>query len=161
MINRTRIIGSGGPVILTVPLAGGRDQKTSIKEIRIDNSQFWQKRHWRTIFSCYNRSPWFSYYREDLQPFFEKQHTFLIDFVLAGQAWIYDKLGWKQTWEVLKDKPADIDTLNRPANLESFRYSYHQVFQEKVGFHPDLSILDLLFCEGAARANELLGKKGG
>jgi hypothetical protein len=46
-----------------------------------------------------------------------------------------------------------------PKNYKEFNtVKYHQVFEERVGFLPNLSILDLLFCEGK-NAGRLLAQK--
>ncbi|MES1224575.1 MAG: WbqC family protein [Bacteroidota bacterium] len=51
-----------------------------------------------------------------------------------------------------------MDFRNRllPKNYVQFDgVTYRQLFEERTGFLPNLSILDLLFCEGK-KANELL-----
>src|SRR6188768_243256 len=62
--NRCQVAGPLKVIDLTVPLVGGRDQKTLITGIWIDNNSRWQWQHWRTIESCYNKSPFFFYYKD-------------------------------------------------------------------------------------------------
>jgi len=167
-LNRCRIAGANGPMWLTIPLEGGRDQKSRIKDIRIDNRQTWQRRHWRSICSSYNRSPWFIFYERELQPLFEKNYTFLVDCVVESHAWVVRHLGWKQEWRLQEVRDRDfteaVDILNRSSGQDNQMKqpvpSYRQVFQETAGFFPNLSILDMLFCEGAQKTNQLLGKEG-
>ena len=61
--NRFMIAGANGIISLTVPLENGREQKRLMKDVRISNAHSWQKQHWKTIESCYNKSPWFEFYR--------------------------------------------------------------------------------------------------
>jgi hypothetical protein len=76
--NRYEIAGADGAIKLSVPLVGGRDQKASIKELKIANENNWQKQHWRTLVSCYGRSPFFEFYQPGLEPFFLKRYEFLV-----------------------------------------------------------------------------------
>src|SRR5262245_53713708 len=75
--NRCIIAGANGLIHLSVPLEGGRDQVKPMKDLKIANNQSWQKDHWRTIASSYNRSPYFEFYKEELELFFQKNFKFL------------------------------------------------------------------------------------
>ena len=59
--NRCQLAGADGIIQLSIPLEHGRDQRTIMKEVRIAGRQDWQGQHWKTIVSCYNRSPWFEF----------------------------------------------------------------------------------------------------
>src|SRR5580658_7890826 len=76
--NRCIISGANGRIHLSVPLAFGREQKTLTREVKILASSDWQKSHWKTIVSCYNRSPWFEFYRNELEALYKKQFIFLV-----------------------------------------------------------------------------------
>ena len=91
--NRCRIAGAEGVVDLSVPIAGGRDQKTIMKDVRIAAGRSWQAQHWKTIVSCYSRSPWFDYYRDGLQKLFEEPVEFLMDWDLRCLKWSLGVLG--------------------------------------------------------------------
>ncbi|MFY9153572.1 MAG: WbqC family protein, partial [Prolixibacteraceae bacterium] len=158
--NRTIILGANGPIALIVPVEKGRGPKIKIKDLRIAYDEEWQRNHWRTIFSAYNSSPFFEYYADDLEPFFRKRHEFLFD---------YNQKITETILEIL-EIPASLNFTEEfgkvPENCLNFReqispkahktnadpnYSlpeYTQVFGEKFGFVPDLSILDLIFNEG-------------
>src|SRR5436305_332161 len=71
-LNRCTIAGANGPITLSVPLEGGRDQKTEVRDIRICNEEDWQKRHWKSIVSTYNRSPWFEYLRDEMADLYKR-----------------------------------------------------------------------------------------
>ena len=164
--NRMVLAGSNGLVTLSVPLEKGRDQKQPIRDVRISYSLPWQKQHWRTIESCYNRSPFYEFYRDGLERIFSSRPVYLLDLNRDIQQWL---------WKVLK-VPADFsetssfqtqmqennfDARNRwiPKNFQSDNCSirYRQVFEDRIGFQPNLSILDLLFCMGPSAHSLLKG----
>jgi hypothetical protein len=47
--NRCHIAGVNGRLTLSVPLAGGREQKSLIQEVKIDYSQRWVVQQLRTL----------------------------------------------------------------------------------------------------------------
>ena len=67
--NRCYIYSANGPLPLIIPIVRGGDDR-KIDTIRIDYSKEWQKQHWRAIFSAYNTSPFFDYYKDDIYPFY-------------------------------------------------------------------------------------------
>lgn len=157
-MNRCVVLGGNGPIILSVPLDGGRNQKTVMKEIRILNRENWQARHWKTITSCYNKSPWFEHYR-DLEKLYTRNFSFLVDWNLNCLDWICDKLSLKIDYSLSDDFIRDYDKSAfedlrgklKPASMNRLfpnvkRYS--QVFEDRFGFVPHLSVLDYLFCVG-------------
>ncbi len=165
--NRTVILGANGPISLIVPVEKGRAQKIKIKDLRIAYDEEWQRNHWRTIFSAYNSSPFFEYYADEIEVFFRKKHEFLFDF---------NRLITETILEIL-EIPVNLtlteDFEQTPGNCLNFReqispkahrivndplfeaHPYTQVFSEKFGFVPDLSILDLLFNEGPSAGDIL------
>lgn len=159
--NRCMIPAANGPCILSVPLAGGRENSLKMKEVRIDNSVNWQLRHWRTITSVYGRSPWFDHYRDELERYYLRKFTWLADWDLELLHWVFTSLGIRIEILILEKEPAKeaqksiLDLQNRilPKNFQAPEQlinlpSYVQVFQEKIGFQPNMSIIDLIFCEG-------------
>jgi hypothetical protein len=166
--NRCLLAGSGGVIGLSVPLEKGRDQKALITEVRIDNSSDWQERHWRTIESCYRKSPWFEYYALSLEEFYKKKYEILVDWNLGLFNWSITQLGLQlaigqtESYQKIYDNQTVTDLRNQvlPKNYQSFPCApYRQVFEERTGFLPNLSVLDLIFCEGK-RAGEYLAGKG-
>ena len=145
--NRCDIYGANGKLQLTIPKQRKGSDKTIIKEIQISYKQSWQKEHWNAIVSSYNSSPYFEYYKDELQPFFEKEEMLLIDFNHKLQAVILKLLqeekDVKTTTEYLH-KGDFSDLRNHKWHLAK-QERYDQVFMEKYGFIANLSILDLLF----------------
>ena len=76
--NRCDIYGANGKLQLTIPKQRKGSDKTIIKEIQISYKQNWQKEHWNAIVSSYNSSPYFKYYKDEFQPFFEKKKCYLL-----------------------------------------------------------------------------------
>ena len=157
--NRCVILGANGPVSLIVPVVKGREQKTLIKDLKISYDVDWQRNQRQTIISAYNSSPYLEYYLDEIKHFFEKKWDFLLDFNLS----IHDKIC--ELLEIGNRVFLTEDFENVPKNTLNFRETispknkkqtdlnfqaieYTQVFSEKFGFTPNLSILDLLFNEG-------------
>ena len=164
--NRCIIAGANGLLHLSVPVEGGRHSDKMIKAVKIDNNSRWQTLHWRSIVSAYNRSPWFEFYKDEMEVFYHTKYEWLWDWNLDLLRWTIKKLGvdmavgFTKTWQ--KDYPAGefLDMRNKvlPKNFESFAGScpvYKQVFEDRLGFKANLSIIDLLFCEGPNAAHLL------
>ena len=154
------ILGANGPISLIVPVEKGRSQKVKIKDLRIAYDEEWQRNHWRTIFSAYNSSPFFEYFADDVEMFFRKKHEFLFDFnreiteTLLKILEIPIRLNLTEDFEQVPDNCLNFrEQISPKTHLidpdpHFVAQSYTQVFAEKFGFVPDLSILDLLFNEG-------------
>jgi len=153
--NRYRVGGANNSILLSVPLVNGRNQHTQMKDVQIYNSEQWQVQHWRTLTSVYRRSPYFEHYEPTLKPLFETRYDLLIDFNRAGVAWAKQQLGirfeMKETTVFQKDYPPEVTDLRflKPLKPQAGTFpKYYQVFEDRIGFQPNLSILDLLFSEG-------------
>lgn len=77
-IQRNKIKTSNGEVILSVPVNVTMD--TLIKDVLIDNSQNWRKKHWLSIKYNYNRSPYWEYLSKELEEIYSKNWVRLYDF---------------------------------------------------------------------------------
>ena len=159
--NRTVIAGPNGLITLSIPLKGGRNQKNVMKDIEISYDENWQTVHWKTIESCYRRSPYFEYYAEDIKMLFEKKHHFLVDYNIQCLQLVNQLLQVKKEL-VLTEKyekmPLDtwVDGRNLfDENKDIQLPSYIQVFQDRIGFKSNLSILDMLFCDGRMLVEKL------
>ncbi|MBL7697734.1 MAG: WbqC family protein [Chitinophagaceae bacterium] len=155
--NRCTLSGGNRPIVLSIPIYGGRNQRAAMKDVRIRNSESWQARHWKTIMSCYNKSPWFGHYAGELESLYSRKFEFLKDWNLECFKWIADKLSIETSWSLSnsyqenyndsqfldwrnKLKPSTINQIFPPVPR------YPQVFEDRFGFIPHLSVLDFLFC---------------
>lgn len=157
--NRYRIAAANGPGLLSVPLAGSRNQRSVMKEVLIDNRDQWQIRHWRTLFSAYRRAPFFAHFEPELEQIFNKPFERLCDFNRESIDWLRRHLGVQtpfQATEVYEKEPAgktdarDEVLRGSAEEIAPFLPRYRQVFEDRYGFTPGLSALDLLFSEGPA-----------
>jgi len=157
--NRYTILGGNGTIDLIVPVVKGRGTKILIKDIEISYDTDWQRNHWRTLFSAYNTSPYFEYYADDLMPFFEKKFQFLFDYNLKIHETVSELLELENRIIATTDfEKVPVGTINyrerispkekTPSDPHFQPALYTQVFSDKLGFAPNLSILDLLFNEG-------------
>lgn len=161
--NRCVIATTQGPQALTVPVEspqGSRIDKTELKDIRISDHGAWQHLHWQALQSAYGESPFFEFYADDIRPFFERRWTFLLDFNMAITEKMCELLDIHPSIQlteafagVVCDTACyDFRTAIRPKHpLPDPDFSprpYYQVFSQKFGFLPNLSILDLLFNMG-------------
>ncbi len=155
--NKCYVVGSNGLITLSIPLQGGRDKKQKLKDIRINNDYQWQILHWKTIQSCYKKSPYFDHFEYVFKPFFQNHFEFLYDFNFKMISKIFSIC--KLETELSLEPQLNLDTENTeihdlrnsitPKNyLENDCIKYLQVFEDKVGFKPNMSILDLLMNDG-------------
>lgn len=81
--HRTRILNTNGkPFWLTVPVEAKGHREKQLKDMTVDQSQAWARRHWESVRAAYGKAPQFRTQVEPLlRPFFEKasQEKFLID----------------------------------------------------------------------------------
>ena len=157
--NRCVVVGGNGSINLSIPVVEGREQKKPLKEVMIDNRKRWQVQHWRTIVSCYNRSPWFSFFEPELEALYRQPVDLLSDWNRTCFEWVTKKLGVDIYADYSEYVPGEngegevVDWRNKltPKSIQNEvtdLVRYHQVFEDRIGFIPNLSILDLLFCEG-------------
>lgn len=155
--NRCMVAGSNGVVGLSVPIEKGRGQRELMKDTRISREGNWRVQHWRTISSCYSRAPFFEFYSDGVHGLLLKDPVFLLDWNLEILDWLKRVLQLPaeihRSPEYRKTVPEGImDLRNRllPKNYqaEPWNLKYTQVFEDRIGFQPNLCILDLLFCCG-------------
>ena len=157
--NRCLIAAPGGTQALTVPVVKPAADKCPMKDIRISDHGNWRHLHWNALEAAYGNSPFFEFYADDFRPFYTQKWDFLFDFneairrkvceLLDLQTEVHPTVAYGLTDVPVDDfrnaiSPkvpfeADADFVSRP---------YYQVFREKHGFLPGLSVADLLFNMG-------------
>ncbi len=155
--NRMVILTAQGPLNLSIPIIGGRDQKTPLGDIFIDYESPWNTQHFKAIITAYKRAPYFEYYEQSLSNLYAQKQEKLIDFLLACQHWLNGQL--KANWEIssITDRvDQELDQKQKyfspwlPKNYQQciLTPKYQQVFEDKIGFINNVSILDFLFSAG-------------
>ena len=152
---------TNGPLSLTIPT--NHDISLSMKDIRISDHANWRHVHWNALLSAYGESPFFEYYQDDIRPFYEKKYEFLFDFNMETTEKMIELLdirpkisiteAYIQSKELKEeDEIKDFRDAIRPKkplpDAEFAPKRYYQVYGQKHGFLPNMSILDLLFNEG-------------
>ncbi len=168
--NRCIIPTTNGIQALSIPVScpqGSQLSKTPMRDVRISDHGNWRHIHWNALCSTYGESPFFDYYQDDLRPFFERKWTFLFDFnmeiilkmvelldirpkISLTTAFLSDaSMAENATGNSLIDDFRDVIRPKHPGLDSDFMARpYYQVYQQKHGFQPNMSILDLLFNEG-------------
>lgn len=157
--NRCDVMCANGVISLTINLIKPSKLKYPVKDMRIDYSKRWQHQHWRSLVSAYTNSPYFEHYADLFAPFYEKKYDFLVDYNLDLTRLVKGALGFSDDLSIsehyISPQPEDTDLRAvispkyKPKTPEDvFKCApYYQVFSEKMDFAPNLSIVDLLFCE--------------
>lgn len=162
--NRTHICSPDGILALTVPVAKGSKNHTITKDVRISYEFDWQRLHWLSLQACYRRSAYFEFYEDDFARFYQpaNQPVFLFDFnetllqLLLKSLRFKANLSFTESYEPLYPDKEDFRTTVHPKQtLIVEQKPYFQVFEERQGFLPDLSIVDLLFNQGPQSQNYL------
>ncbi len=165
--NRCLIATTQGVQALTVPVR--IEGSSLITNSRISDHGNWRHLHWNALKSAYGESPFFEYYEDDLRPFFLPDWEFLFDFNEAIRQKMCELLDIHPNVHYTESftSPLDISRTShlvpRTSHLD-YRYAiqpkhpapdadftprpYYQVYREKHGFLPNLSILDLLMNMG-------------
>ena len=159
--NRCIISGSNGLINLTIPLIKGREQKNLITEIKVDDSEPWRAHHWKAIVSSFSRSPFFEFYGAEIQKLIFAPNQYLFEHNLKIIEWFNAVLklgisiGFTESYKMEYQTSEAMDYRNKwlPKNYaresNEWQPRYTQVFSDRFGFLPNLSVLDLLFCKGS------------
>ena len=162
--NRAFIYSANGPQLLSVPIKHSNNPQghQKYKEVVIEDNFDWKKQHWKSIQTSYRTSPFFEYYEDDIVPFFEKKHRRLYDMNLESISMLADIMQvdldyhFTEGYEKVTDTLTDLRSLvNAKSKAVPDFQPYTQVFGEKHGYIPNLSVLDLLFNEGPNALNYL------
>ena len=155
--NRCYIASPNGIQALSIPVERPEENpltKTKMKDIQISNHGNWRHIHWNALVSAYGESPFFEFYADDLRPFFEKEWKYLLDFNMDICQKMCELLDINPNIEKTDSFITDVtgiddfrDSINpkHPSEDDDFEAKvYYQVYRERYGFQPNLSILDLL-----------------
>lgn len=162
--NRMMIASPYAPVALSIPVLGGRNTRQPIHEVEISHREPWRDHHLKTLKNYYNRSPWFDHYLPELEEIYlGEPPRLLVEWNRACFSWACKQLSvpaiiaGTDTYRKTVDEKEWLDLRGKltPSNYRETGQKnwpeppvYYQVFEEKTGFLPNLSVLDLIFCEG-------------
>jgi hypothetical protein len=159
--NRCRILGANGPLMLSVPVLRGSFHKTPIRDLKIDNSRRWHELHLRSITSAYATAPFYEYYFDAISTVIKKPFSFLLDLNAEALSAVTEAIG------ISKDTDFTKEYLPEGTFAGDYRYlitsdvykemPYMQVFAERFGYFPGLSIIDVLLNNGPGTGALMLG----
>lgn len=152
--NRCEILSSNGKFALTIPVTGST-KKSPYREVEIDYSSIWQNQHWKSIQSAYGKAPFFEDYSPYIKEVIMKKMPFLFDLNLNILTMCLQLLNMSPTIKFTEEYKKSVE--NNVIDLRSTispkkkiinpnSLAYVQLFGSN--FVADMSIIDLLFCEG-------------
>ena len=159
--NRCFILSANGIQCLTVPIHQPSGKKQLIKDVEIKDDISWQRLHWRALTASYNRSPFFEFYGAEIQKLIFAPNQYLFEHNLKIIEWFNAVLklgisiGFTESYKMEYQTSEAMDYRNKwlPKNYaresNEWQPRYTQVFSDRFGFLPNLSVLDLLFCKGS------------
>ena len=163
--NRAQILSANGVMSLTVNVENANRPRQKIKDVRIDYSKRWQHQHWVSILSAYKSSPYFDHYAHLLEPYYKREWRYLVDYnmeylsTLLRLLGVDDKVNISEKYVTAQEGDLDL----RPKHNEGSTFvaePYFQVFSDRMPFEANLSILDLLLCEGPQAVSAVLMRCG-
>ena len=154
--NRMYIHSANGKQLLSVQVKHTHtDGKQLYKDVLVSNDFDWQKMHWRSLETAYRTSPYFEFYEDDLYPIFHQKEKFLVDLNIKTIEVVNDMLDVDFQYDKITSFQSEYHEeqdyrvlVNAKKNTIPELPTYTQMFDDRNGFLPNLSILDLLFMEG-------------
>ena len=93
--SRNKIKTANGAIWLTVPVLTKGYREKKIKEIEINNSIDWRKKHWKSIYLNYKKAPYFNKYANFLEETYKREWRYLVDLNEEMLKWFLEQLGIK------------------------------------------------------------------
>jgi hypothetical protein len=151
---RCHILSPNGVMALVIPVVHQDLNNSLIKDVRISHKENWQRQHFRTIKTCYGRSPYFEFFEDDLAKLYDLRSEYLWEFNMASLRFLSDSMGFKGQFNVTEIEGLEINQVNLsdyslPEQLTN-QPPYMQVFRDRFPFISGLSALDLVMNLGPA-----------
>lgn len=160
--NRSEIYGANGKLALSVPVSYTQKQRQQTKDVQISRTDNWQLQHLKSLDSAYRMSPFYEFYIDDLMPIFKTDFKYLLDLnlkcfeLLSETLDLEIEISLSESFTLPENDSEDFRYLVNAKQSKTFNFDkYTQVFTEKHGYLPNLSILDLLFNGGPNTLNYL------
>ena len=160
--NRCMIMSANGPQKLIIPVRHSKKENEILHDhnVKIDNTQNWKVKHWKSIQNAYRSSPFFEFYEEGFFKVFFNNEKLLYSFNINIISHINNILGVQKNIEISNRKISHEKYDKKLMNIKKYLcYNvppYNQVFMSKFKFIPNLSILDLIFNMGPKSINYLV-----
>lgn len=160
--NRCMIMSANGPQKLIIPVRHSNKENEILHDhnVKIDNTQNWKVKHWKSIQNAYRSSPFFEFYEEGFFKVFFNNEKLLYSFNMNIISHINNILGVQKNIEISNRKLSHEKYDKKLMNIKKYLcYNvppYNQVFMSKFKFIPNLSILDLIFNMGPKSINYLV-----
>lgn len=160
--NRCEILLSNKVELLSIPVIKA-NKKAPYRDVKIDYHQKWLNVHLRGLRSAYGKAPFFEYFYPDLEEIFLKKKSFLweLNWELLTTCLYFLKLDVKI--EIVDEIPTESNQKDIrglwDSNCRYWEWKYYdpnpyvQLFG--LDFVPNLSVVDLLFCEGPQSKHKL------
>lgn len=161
--NRMEIMTAAGVRTLSVPTI--RNNHSHTDEVRVDYKERWNIIHLRTIEAAYAASPYYQYYKDEIEAILTHRYELLVELNQATLEWLLKRL--KTSCRVTPStdyQPSNPDGQNDYRNIftpkkpylsDGFK-PYYQVFNTRHPFAPNLSTLDLLMNLGPEARDYLI-----
>lgn len=160
--NRASILTANGVMQLTVHVENANRPRQKMCDVKIDYSKRWQHQHWVSILSAYKSSPYFDHYASALKPFYTHKWTYLAEYNMEYTLTLLKLLGIpsdrvRTSENYITATEEDIDLRPKAKKDSTFvAEPYFQVFSDRMPFEANLSVLDLLLCEGPSAIDAIL-----
>lgn len=157
---RTNVMTANGVQTLTIPVIKTNGNHTLTKDIEISYKESWQQIHLRCLESAYRKSAYFDYYFPYFEKIYKQKFNTLVELNDFCIKTILKILKVKKDYSFTTDFEKITNendyrvSLSKGANKIEME-PYYQVFADRHGFIPNLSIVDLLFNEGPNSVNNL------
>lgn len=160
--NRTEIMTSGGVMQLSVQLSHANRPRQPMSKMEIDYSKRWQHQHRVAMESAYRSSPYYDYYAERFAKLYNREWKYLIELNHATLEAVCAILKCpvprlSESYIIASDNDIDLRDKRRESSFSA--EPYIQVFSDRIPFTPNLSIYDLIMCEGPSAGDILIKSK--
>ena len=161
--NRFYLAGPNGVNAFTIPLAKGKNQKQKISKVQVAYDEDWIRNLSGLLQTNYGSAPFFHHYIDSLMDVFKKEEPYLLNLNMNLLNWTLKTLRIETPiltsleYRVNTEEAQDMRNTFTPKTLKSYEANviYNQVYEERGGFIPNLSILDMIMCCGPESASIL------
>jgi hypothetical protein len=155
---RTSIVGPNGKQDLTVQIARRSGEKMPMHTVGLSYIESWPQQHVHAIRSAYGNAPWFIHYIDAIEQVLLKRYDRLVDLDLAtmrlGLKWLGLTTEIRMSDSYVEDLDGSLDLRLAlhpkralPPAVEAVP-AYTQIFADRHGFVPRMSIIDLVMNMG-------------